>query len=253
MNINKQLLPMITLALISGPVLADIAPLGNTSIESFSKAKKYISGAIYSNQKDQKTFYCDWPYSGKSVHIPENEVIQKYKSRSTKIEIEHVIAAEWFGKGFSEWRNGDPQCVTSKGKPFKGRNCASKVNKQYRLMQSDLWNLVPTSGMTNAIRSNYRFTQFSTSQKSILQTCSFKIQDRAVEPRPEVRGWIARTHLYFEAVYPQFRLSDSQRKLMNVWDRAYPLNKDSFECRRYPIIKRIQGNDNPVLKDRCDV
>ena len=31
---------MITLALISGPVLADIAPLGNTSIESFSKAKK---------------------------------------------------------------------------------------------------------------------------------------------------------------------------------------------------------------------
>lgn len=57
-----------------------------------------------------------------------------------KREVEYVVPAENFGSTFPEWCKSNPVCVDSKGKAFKGRNCAEKANKEYRLMQSDLYN-----------------------------------------------------------------------------------------------------------------
>jgi deoxyribonuclease-1 len=83
----------------------------------------------------------------------------KHVKRSKRIELEHVVPAESFGRAFSEWwRGGHPECVSSKGKAFKGCNCASKMNQVYRLMQADLYNLYPAIGAVNALRSNYNFT-----------------------------------------------------------------------------------------------
>ena len=44
-----------------------------------------------------------------------------------------------------------------KGKPFKGRSCAEKVNQEYRFMQADMYNLFPAVGAVNAMRSNYNY------------------------------------------------------------------------------------------------
>lgn len=74
--------------------------------------------------------------------------------RSYKIEWEHSVPAENFGRAFTEWREGHPLCVDNKGKSFKGRKCAEKVNKTYRYMQSDMYNLFPAVGSVNAARSN---------------------------------------------------------------------------------------------------
>jgi len=57
-----------------------------------------------------------------------------------------------FGRTFKEWRDGNAQCVNSKGKSFKGRRCAEKVNKEYRYMQADMFNLYPAIGAVNALR-----------------------------------------------------------------------------------------------------
>ena len=43
----------------------------------------------------------------------------KYLKRSKKIEWEHVVPAENFGRAFSEWRDGHSDCITKKGKKFK--------------------------------------------------------------------------------------------------------------------------------------
>ncbi len=47
--------------------------------------------------------------------------------------------------------------MNKKGKPFKGRNCAQKVNIKFRYMQADMYNLVPAVGEINGLRSNYGF------------------------------------------------------------------------------------------------
>jgi deoxyribonuclease-1 len=125
---------------------------GNQTIQSFSKAKKALENKVYFDHRE--TIYCSAKFdSKKNVIPPKGFFTEKHKKRAKRIEWEHVVPAENFGRTFSEWREGHPQCVNSKGKSFKGRNCASKVNEEYRLMQSDMYNLFPAIGAVNAIRS----------------------------------------------------------------------------------------------------
>lgn len=39
--------------------------------------------------------------------------------RAKKVEWEHVVPAENFGRAFSEWRDGQEYCVDSKSQSFK--------------------------------------------------------------------------------------------------------------------------------------
>ena len=52
-------------------------------------------------------------------------------------------------------RDGHPECVSSMGKTFKGRNCARKMAILFRYMEADLYNLYPAIGEVNGLRSNY--------------------------------------------------------------------------------------------------
>ena len=77
----------------------------------------------------RKTLYCDAEFTGnKEVIPPKGFSTDKYLKRAKKIEWEHALPAENFGRTFSEWRDGHEQCVSSKEKAFKGRKCAEKVN-----------------------------------------------------------------------------------------------------------------------------
>ncbi len=66
---------------------------------------------------------------------PRNERTKKGKvnQRARRIEWEHLIPAENFGRQFSCWREGNPQCVSSKGKAYKGRRCCTKVTRSIDL------------------------------------------------------------------------------------------------------------------------
>ena len=65
------------------------------------------------------------------------------------------MPANVFGKFFSEWRDGHPKCVKKNGKRFKGRKYEEKMNKVYKRMQADMYNLYPAIGEVNERRSNY--------------------------------------------------------------------------------------------------
>ncbi|MDD2463362.1 MAG: hypothetical protein PHI97_05145 [Desulfobulbus sp.] len=124
--------------------LASAALAGNTTIESFSKAKKILERQVYHDHRT--TVYCGAEFDDKkNVSLPQGLVTTKHKKRSEKVEWEHIVPAENFGQTFAEWRGGDPGCIDSKGKSFKGRNCARKMNKEFRFMEADLYNLYPAS------------------------------------------------------------------------------------------------------------
>lgn len=220
----------------------------NTSIESFSKAKRLLLSQVYSDHKE--TIYCSASFNDdKTVELPSGFVTSTHKKRSKKVEWEHVVPAENFGKTFSEWREGHSDCVNSKGKSFKGRNCASKMNVEYRLMQADMYNLFPAIGAVNAKRSNYNFTLLPP-ESSDFGSCKMKVEERKAEPPEEARGRIARTYLYMEATYPRYKMSKQQRQLMEAWDKTHPVS--AWECIRYKRIKDIQGSENPVLAKACN-
>ena len=219
---------------------------GNEWNDSFNKAKKTLERQVYYDH--WVTFYCGAAFDEKkNVILPEGFMAPKHEKRAGKVEWEHVVPAENFGRAFPEWHEGDAQCVDKRGKAFKGRKCAEKVNREYRLMQSDMYNLYPAIGAVNALRQNYNF-QMLPGEDPDFGRCGMKLADHRAEPPTRARGQIARTYKYMADAYaPRYRMSRQQ--LMDAWDRMYPV--DAWECTRAKRIEKLQGNENPFVKGPC--
>ena len=127
---------------------------GNTINPSFSKAKKFLERQVYHDHRI--TFYCGYPFSPDKKILPcDNYTPKKEGKHARLLEWEQIVPAHAFGQSFREWRNGHPDCVSNKGKVFKGRNCARKVAIPFRYTESDMYNLVPAVGEISGLRSNY--------------------------------------------------------------------------------------------------
>ena len=238
----KQFL-LILCVLTSLPAFA-----GNKTNASFNQAKKHLR-EIYADHRE--TIYCRAKFNAdNTVILPDGFATTKHKKRGKRIEWEHIVPAENFGRTFSEWRDGHPNCVDSKGKSFKGRNCAEKINYEYRLMQADMHNLFPAIGAINAMRSNYNFTELSTDIPNSFGSCAMKIEGNKVEPPHYVKGVIARTYFYMEQEYPRFKINKSMKNMLLVWDKEHPVTE--WECIRAKRIEKIQGNPNKIVNEKCE-
>lgn len=233
------------IAVLSGTPATLLAQ--NTTITSFSKSKKLLQ-SIYAARP--VTFYCGCSFQGKQPDW-SGCGFKPYKDskRAARIEWEHVVPASVFGRAFTNWTAGHPDCVNSAGKPYKGRRCAQKTAPLYRLMQADMYNLQPAIGEVNGLRSNYPMTLIS-GETRIFGVCDVEIEYNRIEPAAAIRGDIARTYFYMETAYPDFPvIADGERKMFRQWDADDPV--DAWECRRAELIADIQGNANPVLAERC--
>jgi deoxyribonuclease-1 len=114
-------------------------------------------------------------------------------------------------------------------------------------MQADMHNLFPAIGAVNALRSNYSFTMLP-GEEVDFGSCAMKIESRKAEPPEEARGRIARTYLYMDSTYPQFKMSKKTRQLMDAWHKMYPVS--AWECQRARRIEQAQSNKNKML-DEC--
>lgn len=223
------------------------APRGNTREESFLDAKRALERAVYHDHRI--TLYCRAPFDAKNnVQTPPGFTTPKHKARAGRVEWEHVVPAENFGRAFVEWREGHPDCRDKRG-PFKGRKCAERTSREYRLMQADMYNLYPAIGAVNAMRSNDNYAMLPDAPASF-GTCGMKIAGGKAEPPEYARGTIARSAKYMAWAYPRYRMSDQQAKLMDAWDAMYPV--DEWECVRARRIEGIQGNENPLVKGKCE-
>jgi len=143
------------------------------------------------------------------------------------------VPVEAFGQSFVEWREGHPDCVDSKRRSFKGRKCAEKVNPENRLMQADMYNLYPAVGEVNGLRSNYSMAMIPGNQYRFGE-CKTKIDDRKIEPRPEVRGTIAKTYMYMDRAYPCME--------------SFPARMRNFSMHGTRPILLMNGNVNEPAK-----
>ena len=233
--------------LVFFPAFISFAQGGNEAIESFGKAKKILRKIHLNNPI---TFYCRCKYQ---KNIPDWKScgfsFRKDKKRASRIEWEHVLPASYFGVKFNTWKNGHHDCKNKIGKTFKGRKCTEKIHSTYRKMQADLYNLQPVIGEVNGLRSNYQIGIINGENREF-GNCDIEIKNKIVEPTDKIRGNIARTYMYMEHAYPKYVIfTQNLKNLIKNWDEKDPVDK--WECSRAEKIKKIQGNVNQILYDRC--
>jgi deoxyribonuclease-1 len=226
----------------------DAGRQGNTTIDSFNQAKRILIKEIYRGR--QMTFYCKSQYTqGKHV-IHNSGYVPKKKSRiAYRLEWEHVVPLRSFGHKFSEWRDGHPECVDDRGKPFKGRNCAEKMNIKFRYMMCDFYNLVPSIAEISAFRSDHRFGMIPEEEREF-GDCDIEIKNQKIEPPQYVRGDIARIYFYMQWAYSALDIMNTEdEKLFKAWNAQDPV--DAWECERARRVEEIQINENPFVKKAC--
>ena len=239
--------------------------MGNRYSQSFYAVKRVMLDKIYYDH--HRTLYCDAEYDKfKSIKKPVgfrlpniNKVdfkiydisAEELQRKSERMEWEHIVPAENFGRTFKEWLEGHKNCVSNKGKQFKGRSCAEKESEDFRYMYTDMYNLYPSIGAVNYLRANFNFTQFNQRDnvKNLFGSCPLKISHNRVEPRDEVKGLIARTYFYMEQTYTRYKIGEPMRGILKTWNSKYPVTR--WECIRARRIERVQGNANMIVKKAC--
>ncbi len=222
---------------------------------TFSKAKRELR-MLY-RQGEHHTLYGDCSFVDWRVAWERCCFDPVAKSRR-RLEWEHVVPAAALGRALPSWRRGDPSCVDSRGKPFRGRRCARRASEVFRHMEGDMHNLFPTIGVLNEARAAHAVGLIDGEPRAY-GSCDFEVAQGArarrgvaqgkVEPRPAARGEIARAYLYMDAAYPQARLVDRPlRRLLLRWHRADPV--DDWERRRNDFVAARQGNRNPWISER---
>jgi len=248
--------------LLPVPNIADLsgipAGVGNTTIESFGKAKRYLL-KMHITAEQMTTLYCGSRFNGKKQADHKESGYQPAttdKAREARIEWEHVVPAYAFGITFPYWvepgEDPHPDCVDKKGKPMKNRDCTEKNSQLFRYMQADLHNLRPAIGSVNGLRSNYSFALIPGEDREF-GACDMEIDsgNKRAEPPERIRGDIGRTYLYMASAYPDVPfLSAAEIRMMEAWAASDPV--DAWECERERLIAKMQGNRNAVVKTVCE-
>lgn len=181
--------------------------------DDFSEAKR-LAQRIYSDES--QTFYCACPMRWQGAKgIPDLKAcgyqVRKNGPRAQRIEWEHVVPAHHFGKKLQCWQQG-------------GRDNCQQKDKLFGMMEADLFNLKPAIGEVNGDRANFAFAELP-AQQSQYGACPFKVDftRKLAEPRPEVRGDIARIYFYMADKYV-LELPKSQQTLLLKWHQDDPVD-----------------------------
>ncbi|MGI9494362.1 MAG: endonuclease I family protein [Geminicoccaceae bacterium] len=222
---------MLASVTVPGPALA---------LDGYQAVKRALYKQVFASNRE--TLYCRCPFNdGREPDLGACGYQSPGSSeRAGRIEVEHVVPASWIGEGRACWQK--KICRDAKGRYFKGRKCCLKTDPAFRAAYQDLHNLWPTVGEVNEARRNYAFGMID-GERRAFGRCDIEVdtKTKTVEPRPEIRGDIARISLYMARTH-HISLSADQRHLFERWHRADPL--DATERRRNQIIKRIQGATN---------
>lgn len=252
----KALTPRFIFIIIPIILIINLTSCGksNKKYESFIEVKNLLLEKVYYDHR--KTFYCNCSFSkNKKVRCKTGK-----GKRAGSVEWEHIVPASRFGKTFKQWKSKKSwECmlpdIIQKITGFKCRKTSGRQNlreksKEYRLMESDMYNLVPAVGLINQKRSNLPFGNVPGEERKF-GSCDFEVSDSIAEPFPGVRGNIARTYFYMNKAYPdRVKLNSKEIKMFKKWNKADPV--DTWECERCRRIERIQGNVNEIVKKACE-
>ncbi len=207
--------------------------------QSFSKAKALLLD-VYKDQSSSFYCGCKIEWRGK-MGVPDlascGYKIRKQEVRANRIEWEHVVPAWQFGHQLQCWQDG-------------GRKKCSRQDVKFKLMESDMHNLVPAIGEVNGDRSNFQFLPWNGDLGANYGSCPIKVdfKGRKVDPPAASRGEIARIYKYMNQKYA-FNLAKAEVQLFDAWDKMYPVK--AWECERDRRIAKIQGNHNSFVLEAC--
>lgn len=73
--------------------------------QSFYHVKKIFISQIYAFEDDRITLYCQAHFDTHgNIILPDGFTTNKYLDRASRLEWEHIVPVENFGKTFLEWR-----------------------------------------------------------------------------------------------------------------------------------------------------
>ena len=124
----------------------------------------------------------------------------------------------------------------------RNRSDCRSHSPRFNRIEADMHNLYPARAVINKERSALAFGVVPGEFRNF-GYCDFEIdrRQRLAEPRPEVRGNIARAMFYMQATY-DLKIFSRQGKILKQWHWEDP--PDAEERRRNRIIEKIQGNRN---------
>jgi deoxyribonuclease-1 len=230
----KKLLSVLILA------LSVVPPAFSSPPSTFSEAKVIAKQKIYLDQANSAMgeLYCGckWTWVGKSGGRIDAQSCglqaRKQLNRAERTEWEHIVPAYTFGNQRQCWQNG-------------GRENCVNDDPVFRAMEADLFNLYPSVGEVNGDRSNFNYGMASGVAPQYGQ-CKTRVDfnQKAAEPRDEVKGLVARTTFYMFDRY-NLSMSRQQQQLLMAWDKQYPVS--SWEKERNARIAAIMGYPNPFV------
>lgn len=221
--------------LSSPPLTNDEVRVPQSRIHDFDGAKSELK-KLFGRGRE---FYCDCSYDfTRKPHVdPSSCGLKSNSSRAKRIEWEHVVPASYYGRQFAEWRKGDSSC---NGRNRKGRECARKASPAFRQIEGDMYNLQPSVGELNRVRGDSSYGDVPGEMREFGR-CDFENFAGKTEPRPEIRGDIARIYFYMDARYPQFHIvNEDNLKMLELWALSDPI--DDAERTRLRKIEEVQGN-----------
>ena len=210
---------------------------------TFTTAKR-TAGFIFSEYRT--TLYCGCKYDVKKRIDLSSCGMQAARAikRAHRVEWEHMMPAENFGRQLPCWR--EKICQRKNGTRYRGRLCCERIDHSFKQMESELYNLWPADGEVNRARSNYRFNEIN--PNTDFYGCSITIDKklRHVEPSDQAKGIVARANLFMADHY-HINLSKSQRKLFNRWNHEQPPTRVEVEWASK--VASIEGYTNPYITE----
>lgn len=182
------------------------------ALPNYDHAREAFWNQLYAG--GGRTLYCDVPFD------PDDR---------PKVNIEHVFPMGWVVNGLD--CDERAHC----------RNSSEHFNR----IEADLHNLYPALADVNYARGSMRFGEVA-GEDRWSGDCDFEIEERArtVEPRPAVRGDIARSMFYMQDVYG-LEIFRKQGNMLKQWHRGDPVSDE--ERRRNDAIEALQGTRNPYI------
>ncbi|THK41190.1 deoxyribonuclease I [Methylophaga sp. SB9B] len=231
LNIYRYIILLIII-IVSGSVWA----LPTT----FEQAKVTAREQIYFDRNDTGSTYCScqWKWVGRSGGRVDFKSCgykvraEGQRNRAQRIEWEHIVPASNFGRARQCWQKG-------------GRSNCKQTDPVFNLMEADLHNLTPTVGELNSDRQNFNYGVLPATSKRH-GACDFKVdfKIREVEPRDEIKGFLARVYFYMHDRY-SMNMSQQQQRLLMSWHNAHPVS--TWELERDRRISFITGHSNPFV------
>ena len=209
--------------------------------ESYEQAKRLM----YNDVQDAQSLYCGCQLDLASRkfdasgcgYVPRNDNV-----RAHRVEAEHVVPASWldkFHEGQSCWVKA-PECGDA-------RNCCLANDSRFRDAHNDLVNLVPAIGELNGDRSDLLYGEIA-GEARLYGMCDFEVDTTKSlsEPRPDVRGDIARIYFYMAQQYV-LSYPESIKVMLEAWNTADPVS--NLEKGRNERIRGLQGHANKFVSE----